>query len=308
MESFSCSERNTWRHFTVDFCNILGLLPFMGQMQIHFFIFTLSSNTKSPQRCRTTQANDLKIFLKNHQGIFIYRQRRFPVVLLLSSSFPQQLQHLQQKFVSFFARFHVEEQIPSQKQSATTQQCWGENFFEKLYLYFQSSINEDIIHLIHCRSTLPFFSVHSSATEITRHEVNRYLGYLNSTKDKGHASAVIYLHRNPTKSWKPRPWRQEFLEAVQIRGWCIQTTDSFFQSVFNQLRARSWVKTNKQKTPKPSSNVIYSGKCPRSCRELLSPVLAERLLFSQELHSKGNQQPGLPVTAASWQLQTSPAK
>lgn len=74
MESFSCSERNTWRHFTVDFCNILGLLPFMGQMQIHFFIFTHSSNRKSPQRCRTTQANDLKIFLKNHQGIFIYKE------------------------------------------------------------------------------------------------------------------------------------------------------------------------------------------------------------------------------------------
>lgn len=140
-------------------------------------------------------------------------------------------------------------QIPSQKYPATIQQRWGKNLLEKCHLYLQSSINEDITNLIHCRSTLPFFSVHFSATEITRYEVNRYLSYLNSTKDKGHASDVIYLHRNPPKSWKPLPWRQEILGVVQIRGWYIQTRDSFFQSVFKQLRARPQVKTNKQKNP-----------------------------------------------------------
>lgn len=31
--------------------------------------------------------------------------------------------------------------------------------------------------------------------------------YLNSTKDKGHASDVFYLHKNPPKSWKPLLWR-----------------------------------------------------------------------------------------------------
>lgn len=67
MESFICSEGNTRRHFYVDSHNILDLLPFMGHMQIHFFIFTHSSYRKSSQRCRTSQANDLKIFLRNHR-------------------------------------------------------------------------------------------------------------------------------------------------------------------------------------------------------------------------------------------------
>lgn len=108
---------------------------------------------------------------------------------------------------------------------------------KKCHLYLQCSINEDITNPIHSRSTLLFFGGHFSATEITRHKVNRYLSYLNSSKDKGHASDAIYLYRKPLKSWKPLPLRQQILGVVQIRGGYIQTRDSFFYRVYlNSLK------------------------------------------------------------------------
>lgn len=49
MESFICSDGNTQRHFSVDFCNILGLLPFMGQCR-YISLSSPSFPTENPHK------------------------------------------------------------------------------------------------------------------------------------------------------------------------------------------------------------------------------------------------------------------